>query len=367
MPANSNSLLRHKTIDTCLRDTQNKYTLLDLINACTKALKEKNGKTEKGKCKVSLRTVQLDIQFMRNKQYGYGAPIEVYEQKYYRYKDKSYSIDKSGVKKESMENLHEAVEILKQYATFNGFEQIRNIVNVLNGEIISKMNNKKSVISYEKRKNPLGLEYFDTIHDAIIHKKALCIGYYSSRSNNIMQIIFYPMYLKEYRGRWYALGYKDGLNGVYKLPIDRIMDFSYSILPFPEELTFDENSYFNDIIGVTRLTGDVCEITFLVKNRLAPFIKLNPLHHSQTLCECRENGDMVFSINIIPNREFFTIIYENQPYIQIISPRDIGVQANSALLNIVDELPDYTRPDKSAENNAATDDWDDGFNLFSNL
>ena len=366
MTANSNALLRHKTIDACLRDTQNKYTLIDLINACSKALKEKNGKNSKGKCKVSVRTVQLDIQFMRDKKQGYGAPIEVYDQKYYRYKDRSYCIDKAGVKKGKLQNLQEAVEILKQYSTFKGFEQIKDIVNVLNSEIISKMDNSNTVVSYEKRQNPLGLEYFDMLHDAIIHKKTLYIGYYSSRSNNIMSIIFYPMYLKEYKGRWYALGYKDGLRGVYKLPIDRIRDFSYAILPFPDGLSFNPHQYFKDIIGVTKLSGDVKEITFLVKNKLAPFIKSNPLHHSQKLFECRENGDMVFKIEIIPNREFFNIIFENQPYIQIITPKEIGVQANSSVIDLIPELPDYSKNEKASDT-ATAESWDDGFNLFSNL
>ena len=367
MAVNSNALLRHKTIDVCLRDTGRKYTLNDLILACCKALNEKGGKSSKEKCKVSVRTVQLDIQFMRDKKLGYGAPIEVFEQKYYRYKDKSYSIDKAGVKREKLGNLKETVEILKQYSSFKGFEQIKDIVNVLDGEVTAKISNKHSMVEYEKRVNPLGLEYFDSIHDAIIHKKALCIGYYSSRSNNIMPIIFYPMYLKEYRGRWFALGYKDGLKGVYKLPIDRIGDLSYSILPFPDDISFNVQEYFNDIIGVTKLSGEVREIKFLVKNKLAPFIKLNPLHHSQKLAECAENGDITFTINIIPNREFYTIIFERQPYIQIISPRDVGVQANATLLDLVGQLPDYTKPDSSLQNTAAPDNWDDGFNLFSNL
>ncbi len=367
MAVNSSALIRHKTIDACLRDTQNKYTLNDLILACRKALGAKSGKPSKDKASVSVRTVQLDIQFMRDKKLGYGAPIEVYEQKYYRYKDSSYSIDKAGIKKEKLANLKETVDILKQYSSFKGFEQIKDIVNVLESEVVSKINNKHSVVEYEKRQNPLGLEYFDNIHDAIINKKALCIGYYSSRSNNIMPIIFYPMYLKEYRGRWFALGYKDGLRGVYKLPIDRIRDLSYSILPFPEELSFNAFEYFNDIIGVTRLSGEAREIKFTVKNKLAPFIKLNPLHHSQKLVECAENGDMTFTINIIPNREFYTIIFERQPYIQIISPRDVGVQSNNTLLELVEQLPDYAKPDSSLQNNTAPDNWDDGFNLFSNL
>ncbi len=367
MTANSNALLRHKTIDQCLRDNSRKYTLLDLITACQRALKEKYGSKEAGKSKVGLRTIQLDIQFMRDKNDGYGAPIEVYDQKYYRYSDKSYSIGKSAVKRERLSNLNEAVEVLKQYSSFKEFGGIRDLVLLIENELSSHKESKEEIISYQKRKNPLGLEYIDTIYDAILNKKALCIGYYSSRSNNIMQIIFYPMYLKEYRGRWYALGYKDGLRGVYKLPIDRIRDFSYAILPFPEELTFDAEVYFRDIIGVTRLTGEVREIEFVVKNKLAPFIKQNPLHHSQKLVENLENGDMKFVMKVIPNRELYTIIFENQPYIEIISPRDVGIQANNTLLELVDQLPDYTRPAGNTQENSASNEWDDGFNLFSNL
>ena len=366
MAVNSNALLRHKTIDACLRDVENKYSLLDLINACSRALKEKNGKNSKEKVKVSVRTVQLDIQFMRDKKEGYGAPIEVYDQKFYRYRDRSYSIDNAGIKKERTASLKESIQVLKQYSSFKGFEQIKDIVAVLDGILTAKNENKENVIAYDKKLNPLGLEYFDMIHDAIIHKKALCIGYYSSRSNNIMPIIFYPMYLKEYKGRWYAMGYKDGLKGVYRLPIDRIRDFSYAILPFPEELSFNPQEYFKDIIGVTKLSGDPKEIKFLVKNKLAPFIKLNPLHNSQRLVENKENGDMVFTINIIPNREFYNVIFDYQPNIQIISPREIGVQANERVLELVSQLPDYSI-NKQKEDVAQEHSWDNGINLFSNL
>jgi hypothetical protein len=82
--------------------------------------------------------------------------------------------------------------------------------------------------------------------------------------------------------------------------------------------------------------------------------------------ENRENGDMVFTINIIPNREFYNIIFENQPNIQIISPREIGLQANSTVIDLLQELPDYTKPEKAADT-SNSDALDDGFNLFSNL
>ena len=362
----SNALLRHRVIDSCLRDTQNKYTLQDLINACTKAIKSKYGAKIASKYKVSVRSLQLDLQIMRDKVKGYGAPIVVYEHKYYRYKDPNFTIEKAKVPVDTLHSIEDMAAMLKLYTSFNELSNLKNIAEILKEEIDSKLNTRSSVVSYEQRRNPLGLEYFDTIHDAIINRKALCIGYYSSRSNNIMSIIFYPFYLKEYKGRWYALGYKDGLQGVYKLPLDRIRDYSYSILPFPDEYSFNPDEYFRDIIGVTKLSGEPKEVRFLVKNKLAPFIKQNPLHHSQKIAYRHENGDFEFTVNIIPNREFYNLLFDFQPNIQVISPREVGLLANERVTEIVDQLPDYSLA-KQKEESADTGSWDNGINLFSNL
>ena len=88
MPANKNALIRYKTIDQCLRNPYRRWTLEDLVEACSDALYEAEGIT-KG---VSLRSVQGDIQIMRSDKLGYNAPIEVYDTKYYRYADEDYSI-----------------------------------------------------------------------------------------------------------------------------------------------------------------------------------------------------------------------------------------------------------------------------------
>ena len=362
----SNAVLRHRTIDACLRDTSRKYTLLDRINAFTAAIKEKYGSKVGAKYKVSVRSIQLDLQTMRCKVKGYGAPIIVYEHKYYKYKDPNYSIEKAKLGKETLSQVADLVAALNQYSSFSELSSLKNLSHILDEEISAKIQKRVSVIQNEKRKNPLGLEYFDTIHDAIINRKALCIGYYSSRSNNIMSIIFYPFYLKEYKGRWYALGYKDGLEGVYKLPLDRIRDYSYSILPFPEEYTFDPDKYFHDIIGVTRLSGEPKEIRFLVKNRLAPFINRNPIHHSQKTVYRHENGDLEFTVNIIPNREFYNLIFDFQPNIQVISPREVGLSANERVMEIVEQLPDYSLEKKKSQA-VEPDSWDNGINLFSEL
>lgn len=69
MPVNRNALIRYKTIDTCLRNKYRRWTLEDLIDACSDALYEYEG-IDKG---ISKRTVQMDIQMMRSEKLGYNA------------------------------------------------------------------------------------------------------------------------------------------------------------------------------------------------------------------------------------------------------------------------------------------------------
>jgi len=79
MPVTRNALIRYRTIDNCLRNRARKWTLEDLIEACSEALYEYEG-IDKG---VSRRSIQMDIQFMRSDKLGYNAPIVVLEKKYY--------------------------------------------------------------------------------------------------------------------------------------------------------------------------------------------------------------------------------------------------------------------------------------------
>lgn len=88
MPVNKNALLRYKTIDICLRNRARKWTLEDLIVACSDALYEYTGKD----AYISRRTIQLDLQKMRSDELGYNAPIVVKDKRYYTYEDPDYSI-----------------------------------------------------------------------------------------------------------------------------------------------------------------------------------------------------------------------------------------------------------------------------------
>ena len=108
MPANKNALIRYKTIDRCLRNRYRRWTLDDLVDACSDALYDMEGIT-KGVC---ARTVQMDIQIMRSDKLGYNAPIVVYDKIYYTYADPDNSITEMPLSMDDCLLIKEAITLL---------------------------------------------------------------------------------------------------------------------------------------------------------------------------------------------------------------------------------------------------------------
>jgi hypothetical protein len=125
MPVNRNALIRYRTIDQCLQNHYKKWTLDDLIQACSEALYEYQG-IDTG---VSRRTIQGDMEMMRSNKLGYEAPIVVVDKKYYTYSDKNYSITNSPLNQQDMQVLSEVSSLLKQFKGFSHFSDLNEMVS----------------------------------------------------------------------------------------------------------------------------------------------------------------------------------------------------------------------------------------------
>ena len=135
MPANKNALIRYKTIDNCLRNRYRRWTLDDLVEACSDALYDMEGIT-KGVC---ARTVQMDIQIMRSDKLGYNAPIEVYDRIYYRYADPDYSITEMHLSIEDCKLIKKAINLLENKKDKNNEDTIQ-VLNKVQDRLKSILN-----------------------------------------------------------------------------------------------------------------------------------------------------------------------------------------------------------------------------------
>ncbi len=336
MPANKNALIRYKTIDNCLRNPYHRWTIEDLVNACADALYEFEG-IRRG---ISLRTIQSDLQMMRSDKLGYNAPIEVYEHKYYRYSDPDYSIMNLPLSHNDIETMTEAVNMLRQFEDFDHFSEMADVVNRLQDNLAVAKGNKM-IVHFERNSNLKGLSLLNPLYNHIARRQTIKVKYKSFTSRQPHNYIVYPHLLKEYRNRWFL--FCSAKNGtLYNFALDRIESIKeMPRVPYKDHPDFNPETYFDNIIGVTRW-GEPVKITFWASKEQAGYIATKPIHSSQRIvCEKEEDGSKVFSVILMPNWEFFSLMMGFGAGVRIIAPNAI-VREMKRKLNKAIEL--YSTP-----------------------
>lgn len=321
MPANRNALIRYKTIDKCLRNKYRQWSLEDLIDACSDALYEYEG-IDKG---ISKRTVQMDIQMMRSEKLGYNAPIVVYDSKYYKYEDESYSITDTPLTEQDLKVMSEAVEVLRQFKGFGYFSEMGDIVSRLEDHVTSARQKTFPVIDFEKNESLKGLNYLDVIYHAIVSKQALDMKYRSFRARSAFSFIFYPYLLKEYRNRWFVFGVKKGASTLLNLALDRIHSLEVADKEcYVKNTLFDPATFFDDLVGVTKNIGAKTEtVRILVDAENAPYVETKPIHKSQRIIERLDNRSVIFEMDVVINPELQRELCGFAEGIKVLAPQSL--------------------------------------------
>jgi predicted DNA-binding transcriptional regulator YafY len=338
MPINKLALIRYKTIDNCLQNRFRKWTLSDLVEACSGALYEYEG-ISKG---ISVRAIQLDIQNMRSEKLGYNAPIIVTDKKYYSYEDKNYSITNNPLSQQDLGTLSEVVEVLKQFKGFNYFQELTGMVTRLEDKLYKQQNKGQSYIDFEKNELLKGLSHIDMLHKTIINKKTVSITYQSFKAQRPQVIIFYPYLLKEYRNRWFLKGASKKGRAIMILALDRIESVVEATGEKYLKPEYDVFNYFSDVIGVSKAPNMKAQtVVMKIVNEHAPYIITKPIHHSQKLLKEEADGT-IFSIDVIWNFELEREILGFGEQIKVLSPKRLSGKIQSRLKNTI---ANYQRTD----------------------
>ncbi|NLR91446.1 helix-turn-helix transcriptional regulator [Flammeovirga agarivorans] len=317
MAQNKNALIRYKTIDKCLQNKYKEWTLNDLIEACSEALYEYEGRD----INVSKRSVQLDIQMMRSDKLGYNAPIVVYNKKYYKYEDDNYSIMNIPLNENDMSILSETVEMLKQFKDFSLFSELGGIIQRLEDKVYSEKTNQPSIIHLDKNENLKGLQHLDIIYQAILKEVTLDIKYQSFTAKNPSKVVFFPYILKEFNNRWFVIGKRQKNRVILTFALDRILEIDYNLKVDYVKENFDGDEYYKDTIGVTVMNKKQLHDCHLKVNAFnAPYVITKPIHHSQKLIETYDDGSVVVSVRVHLNYEFERIILGFGDSMEVLKP-----------------------------------------------
>lgn len=320
MAVNKNALIRYKTIDKCLQNTMRKWTLKDLIEACSNALYELEGRD----INVSTRTVQLDIQLLRSDKLGYNAPIEVYDRKYYRYTDDDYSITNIPLTENDMNILSETMDMLKQFQDFSLFDEFKGVFNKLEDKIYTERHKKSPIIHLDKNTDLKGLELLDELYQAILKEVVIDVFYQSFKAVIPSTFKFHPHLLKEFNNRWFLVGQRGENDKVVTLALDRIMGIDYDFTTHYKTSTLDADTYYKNTIGVTVLgKNQLQNVFFKVNKSNAPYVITKPFHNSQEKIEEYDDGSITFKIKVHHNFELERLLLGFGESLEVISPRSL--------------------------------------------
>ncbi len=320
MPLNRATLIRISTIDKCLQNRYRRWTINELIDACTDALAEFEGRSNP----VSRRTFQNDLALMRSDRLGYNAPIVVRENKYYEYEDPDYSITHLPLNDEGLDALNSALDILRQLQVFPQLASSIDIISKLNEQISRHTGSSSPAMDMEHVPGYRGSRFIGTIYDAVRKQQTIVIEYQSFKARWPEVLVVYPYLLKEYRNRWFLIGEKATNRSpqVNIFALDRIHSVSLDKAhTFKKCVDFDPEHYFDDTIGVTRLISDKPRrVVIKIDRHQAPYVESKPFHKSQKVEQRFRDGSIQISLKVVINNELERLILGYGGHVEVIAP-----------------------------------------------
>lgn len=327
MPKNKSAYIRYRIIDQCLRNKQKPYPgKEELIEACSDVVG-----------RISLRTIEKDLEEMKNSEaLGYFAPI-VYERRYngYCYSDEHYSIGKMPLRDEELYALDFAKQLLRQFdglqpvQSFAGavqkIEELINLHDYMSDEHLDEY------VQVEKGLVQTGNEHLGPILQGIRERRAVHFDYQRFETDSPKKHTLYPYLLKEYRNRWYVLGYHPEKQQMITFALDRILALHLTNNKFNRESKFNTREYFAHAFGISVPNNlKPIKVVFSLPPADAMYVKSQPLHHSQRLVK-ENKQSCTFELHVIESYELMAQLLSFGSRITVHAPEGLRKKLKAEL------------------------------------
>ena len=303
MPANKYALLRYRIIDKCLRSKHHPFPgKEDLRKACDEHL------YGMGAGRVSASTIEKDLWSMRNEvELGFEAPIE-YDARYrgYFYSDPNYTIDKVPLTDDDLNAIRFAANTLYQFRDIELFEQFGSAIDKLLDRLDFapqvKSTGMQRYIQFEQAPEYHGSKWLGDLLEAVRKRQVVRFSYEKFGSKRGFLYEVEPLLLKEYRNRWYLIGWNRKKRQIATFGLERITAVELTGERFEPRKDFDPDRYFKHCFGITSGSGRPMFVHIRFEPLTAQYVKSQPLHKTQRIVEETEEGTVV-EIEVYLTRE----------------------------------------------------------------
>ena len=309
MPVNKNAYERYRIIDKTIRSNR-------FVASRQRILEQLNDEL----LTITADQLSKDIAYMQTHK---QAPI-IFNRKIggYIYTDTNYSFEHNAITDDDKWVLDFANATMNAYGNSNLVIHFDGLVNkLITGSSKQKSNlaQGSDFIAVEKNTNTEGYQYLYMLYQSIIEQKVVIIQYHAF-GRNIKEHTLSPYLLKQYRNRWYVIGYAHEKKLTLVFALDRIKELNTSKTKYFIDTNFSTEQYFKYSFGVTHkynLLPEKVRLWFNAINK--DYILSQPLHHSQEIIE-NTNEYAIVEINVIITWELKAMIMGYSNGIKVLSP-----------------------------------------------
>jgi predicted DNA-binding transcriptional regulator YafY len=147
--------------------------------------------------------------------------------------------------------------------------------------------------------------------------------------------------VKEYINRWYVIGVPEGEKEIRTFGIERISKIKLGKISKLKKATYlEQTKRFDAIIGLNYSDDSPKHIVLKISNRHKKYLESLPLHHSQNIIPCKDEGYWHVTYNLIPNYEFTIEILKMSIETEVLEPKWYRDKVKNELKKIVKKYND---------------------------
>ncbi len=277
MSAIKNALLRYRIIDKAIRNVHNPYPSKSFLReSCEEAI---YGSVDGEN--ICDSTIEKDMFAMRME---HDAPIK-YSKKFggYYYADPEFSLDDMPLNEVDLEAIRFAANTLSQFKEVSFFKQFSFAIDKIADRLAvseSTSENSDQFIQFETPVTFGGSEFLQPLLNSIKAKTVVYFEYESFQTQRKKARKVLPLFLKEYRNRWYLLSHDCVKEQIITYALDRMSDLQSSEEKISTSINFKPTAFFQHAMGITASAGAPEKVVFKADNVAAKYIISQPFHSS---------------------------------------------------------------------------------------
>lgn len=331
MPHIKNALIRYRIIDRMLR---NKYKAYPSKEALRSACEDSLFGSESG-AHICASTIEKDLFTMKME---HDAPIR-YSKKNggYFYEDPDFSINDVPLSEDELSSIRFAVSTLQQFREVPFFQQFGMAIDKIVDRVAvgDQSQEMSKYIQFEAAVSAGGNEYLPMLLEGIQAQKRVWFMYTSFQQQQSKPRKVSPLFLKEYRNRWYLISYDIQKQDIMTFALDRMTELQLLDEAAQIPADFDAADYFRDSIGITAFKGEALRIVLKADAVAARYIESQAFHASQKLLE-KQTEYSLFELRILITEEFIRNLLGYAGEVEVLEPtslRSTLQERAQALLN----------------------------------